>query len=666
MSARHLLVFDGPGILDTVQSWAIDPGDEVEIFPLTGVEETTARLEAELTGMGLTCSRPDISGLLASAAETSREWYLSFSASLANLTCPDGSPLAAFFAVDESVSAWWLSVISDKNPFKSRTINQLVQLEAVAQHILGRGFRSLAVHSSDSPLAECLAGLAGGRGLDFRDLAGTADAPAPRPWREHVRHLGSVARSLRNFYHSIHRHFPEEPDPGAEPVDLVLMTYYPNHNQSLAKAETYRDGFYRELQPALEQSGVNLAWLACYVPHAHIPFEKVVEQAHLHREAGSPLHFLYGFFEPGMIGRGMKEMIRLGRRFLTIESHLAGLHVRGDYPVYPLFRGDWTTSFLGYAGLEGLLLTWMYRAALAKLKPRQCLFLYEGNSHEKSIILARNSLGRDTRLLGYQCGAVSPMYLPYLLGPGQGLGMGGHRPPLPDVLLCNGPAPVEVLSRWNWPSGKLKIVEAVRQYSLRESLEWPAAEKRNVLLVLFSISLMEAKAHLRMVMEAFPEGCGVDVWFKPHPYMPVDELFRVAGLARETFPHRFVQGPVEPFLRQAKVVVGGETSVVIQALVGGCRVLNPLTPEWFNMSPCQDWTFPGVSLVGSARELRRKAEAIFAESDGPPPSKTERARILDFFFHLPSPGSPPVRFLEALGLGARIQAGHGASTPFSQ
>jgi len=632
---KSLLVYDAPLRLEALPE---QPEAERLVFPLREDSALLARVTAQLAAQGAPVVCLDSARVLEAVLDETRQAYVDFVGRLPDAPGPFGVPLARWLSGDRRGTLWWLGLVADKNPFKSTTLNRLAQQAAVARSLEESGAQALEVCLLDQALAESLEQLARSRNVAFRNLRPAALPPSPGPLAV-LRGLLRLARYFRGLMGQ-----PGHPLPAPGPNELTILTYFPNYDRAAASQGRYLDGYYRALQQALLQRPRPPAFLA--VNLTEDPAE--LDAARRLATADPPLTLLGAFFTPGM-ALGAALTLFLGHlRFRLAEGRIARLHVLGGANVYALFRHEWQASFSGYAGLAGLLYLRLFRAALRRLKPERCLFLYEGYALERALIMARDEASPRTRLLGYQHGTVSPMYTGYF--PGRGGCPEGA--PFPDELLCNGPAPLRLLLALGWPEGRLRLVEGLRYQHLRELARTPRAGRPRALLVLFSISPDESRALLASLCEAFGRAedlpPGLEIWLKPHPFLPPAGLAPEGGLP-EHFQLR--EEPLDELLPGAAAALSGETGAGLEAYAASAVLLCALSPGWMNMSPMRGRSAPGFATVCGAREFRDAVRAVLAGELAAPTPEQRLALVEDFFCQSGEAG-PLARFLEALDLDA--------------
>jgi surface carbohydrate biosynthesis protein (TIGR04326 family) len=289
-----------------------------------------------------------------------------------------------------------------------------------------------------------------------------------------------------------------------------------------------------------------------------------------------------------------------------------------------------------------------FQSVLSRTNAEKCVYLCEMTGWEKALICAKKATGSGISLYGYQHGTVSRMLLNYFNDPCEITGPGPYAMPQPDKIICNGRLPYDYMKESGWPEEKIPVVEAIRYNHLKKALEMKPNKKKDVILLAFSISAEESSAILTVACEALKNIGDREIWIKSHPFLDLKKVFKLSGISPEDLPFQFKEGPIEDFLVDARVVVSGESGVTIEALAFGCEVVIVNVPEWINMSPLRHVKTGMVTTAGSAEELKRAVDDVFAKEYRRETYAAEAGRIINDFFCLDEGSNIPSRFLKLL------------------
>lgn len=654
---RILFVFDGCLITKSLPK-RIKAGDIIYLFPLTSKSSVISEVIQKIKRSGCDCRILESARLINISAENLRGKYMRFVADFPKQFRHRSRDLKDIFAVDKQVSLWWFSRIAEKNTFKTDSFNRLAQFDAIVQIIKKEKIERIISGCQSEKLNNALYDYTRKNRINFRTCATKAINRFKRGIRE-AQKLPYLKHVIILLYFIINnlwrtREIKREIGPmrravGPEADPLLIFTCYPNIDEPAARSGVFKNKFYTRLQEALENNKQNIIWIAIY-EYFNIPFKKSLEYAKSFIKNGYAIYFVEEFNSLGAQVRAFFKMLKTGLRFLALQRRIRAAHDLGDYNIYPLFKDDWYSSFVGETGYSGVLHYYIFRDTFKRLRVRRCLYLCEMQSWEKALISARDAVDHTLLLLGYQSGTVSRMLLNYFNDPKEMAGDSRYAIPWPDKIICNGRLPYGYMKESGWPEERLSIVEAIRFIHFKKYRERKWEEKKNIVLLAFSISPEESSSILNVVYEAFKDRPEIEVWLQPHPSLRLQSVFELSGIPMKGQPFKINGGTLSDALLKARVVIAGESSVSIEAIACGCEVVIVNVPEWISMSPLKNIESGIVRSVSSPQELRTTIIDIFQNKQDSRLHAQEAEKIIGEFFYLNQESDAPQRFLSLLGV----------------
>ncbi len=657
---RTLILFDTECPL--IEKMTFSFQEEYCLFSLAALSSFEQTLQERMTRKGLIATVLSSAWFINESAQILRERYLRWIAEIPEQIQSDGKNFKELFAIDGQASLWWLSLVAEKNPYKSESFNQLAQLDAVVKTIEINQMTRVIVFGGSSKFNRALSVYCRRQKIGWQNHK--ADAARKKGWKrlfrefsgafflKHLLHLFVFSsifllRSLKikNILHRSQRK-------AATPGDLLIMTCYPSLDLTAAEAGMYRNKFFSSIQESLENQRQNVTWLAQYVPNNTTSFPKAFDYVKRFITDGHRIFFLEEAHSWRLHLRTILKLIGFGLKFRRLEKQIEKLHAWKGYGFYPLLRDDWYSSFAGTTGYLGMIYYALFQNHLKNIVTRQCLYLAELHAWEKALLLARDAVCPQMKCLGYQSGTVSRMTFNYFNDPREIHDQNRFPFPKPEIILCNGRLPYRYFRESGWKDEELKIVEATRYCYLKKYLNEGVPGKRSVVLIACSISPEESSSIGKFVYEAYRDDPQTEIWLKPHPFLPIEKLIEAMGVTQNGIPFKIKYDPIEELLREAKVVVVGESGVSIEALALGCEVMIVNGAEWINMSPLKDVRSSIVHTVNTPDELKSKISAILGKPYNAIYHKVEAVKIIDEFFYLNSATDEPRIFLEVMGVAS--------------
>lgn len=539
------------------------------------------------------------------------------------------------------VSGWWFSRFAEKNNIKEDLFLRLAQVMAI-DRILGESPYDACVAVLESPLLrQVLKTRVTRRGekMVYRKVKRKNLRPLLQCGRSVLDSFGTWAHvfhaSLKLFSFAwrcwfIKRTMGPVDKRALFPKGNILVTYYPYVDREAIIKKEFQNTYLLPLQRKLHALGQKINWLCIVVPFAQWTFQEAVCQAKRLAEAGEAIFFLFEFMSVRALGVCVYRWVRqtITSAFLSTCLDEAALLQGFQTPeIVPILRALWRKSFAGWVGLEGLLYFGLFSEMIKRFPEAvRCVYCSEMQAWENALNAAKRNEGWSVETIGFQHSAISKNHYFYFPSPEE-VRPRGHSTdlPLPDVMAVNGKIPFDYLSSLGFPH--LVRLEAIRQLSLSNVLRERPMRKGDspVLLLVGSYSLQESRSLLQLLLSTWHETPPCRIWFKPHPTLRGDKLLKECPILWPPDLWEVRLDPINELLREAWIVVGGESSVSINALAHGCKVIAPVLNDVAFMSPLDGFE-RYYEKVFNPDDLRKTVEQLLKKTE--PFIREEAARSL--------------------------------------
>ena len=599
---------------------------KVYIFPLTSKSSIVKEVANKFKRYGYLVQVLPSAAIINSRDKDVRDRYIKFVSDFPEKVCRAGKDLKKIFRVEKDLSLWWLSLIAEKNVYKSDSFNCLVQMESIVSEIFRREISEIIFSGRSRKLKKALSEVSEKNNIEFKSLPAKGKALPIELISEKVplliKHVfamtcRAVLMVLRTF--NVKKSFvfsSRKRKRSKADALLTIITPYPVFDEILARKGVFENKYFIHLQEALEKGNKQIAWISMYVRNRSVSFNESLRYAGSFLENGTAFFMLEEFNSFAGCIKAFWKMLASGTKFILLKRKIREASSFGNFNIYSLFEDDWYSSFVGSVGYYGLVSYYTFKNMLKTLNPKKCLYSCEMRAWEKALLAARDAAGSETFLFAYQAGTVSTMHLNFYNHSDELKQTDNYCLPKADKILCNGCRPYESMLGSGWPKEKIAVTEALRYTYLKKILEQDLSSlKRKVIILLLSIGQEESSSILSVSYEAFKDMEDVEVWIKPHPFLNLDKTFRMAGIDDKPSKFKIKEGPLKDFLPSAKIAVTGESSAAVEALAFGCRVLIVDVPEWINLSPLRFVDTEIVDTVSSSEELKQAAVDIFSRLD---------------------------------------------------
>ena len=532
-----------------------------------------------------------------------------------------GRRLVEHLELDAGLSYWWMTLLVEKSPWKTPSINDAIRLLALEEVVAQHSPATLRVVTADRRIRDAVADLCRNLGIvhEWHRPAGNTSRRTlkfadvyralPRP----VRALASLGR------HVVSRWPLRRADergwlqgPGARFFCSYFIHLDP---QSCNRGEFYSRQW-EGLPGMLSEAGFGTNWLQHYLPSSAVPDTTVALNWVRGFNRGQPpkaFHtFLDSYLSAGrvlrVLGRWLK-LILIGWRLRSIRGAFQPPGSR--LSLWPVMRADWRDCLSGPAAVINLLWIELFDAAL-RGAPRQALGLYvlEGQSWERAFIHAWRKYGHG-KLIGTAHSTVRFWDLRYFADPRTVRATGPCAMPQPDLTALNGKAAIDAFRSVEFPEASMVECEAVR-FGYLQGLGTRVSGRRSnggpVRVLILGDVMSASTDHLLSTLAAAVgmQTATMAYTVKPHPNCMVRP---------QDYPSLSLQvltDPLAGILRDFDVAcASNSTSAGLDAYLAGLPVVVMLDETELNVSPLRGQ--PGVRFVSTAQELAVALRAAAVE-----------------------------------------------------
>jgi len=592
---KILLLLTGKDKTDKILGGLIR--EDIEKVFLCPVEYDTEKLAEQLMSRlakekpGLKIEKVDFLKKFNSSSFELKQEYINFIHAASEREFIAGFNLKRYFVYpDQDLSAWWFSLVSEKNQYKSDaftffskilTILHLKKELNCGEIWLGKGCG--VIYSILAGLKQEIVIFPSGFKFNFQipQAAGIIFVEIMRVGN-FVLHLINKIFSIRKFKRS----FNNRKD-SFRNCDIACVTMFPFLDMKELNEGKFVNLAYGSLQAALNQyHKKGLIWLGMYTPinaynwGAALKCAKKVKE----NEIFYLLEEWLGFRD---LCRILMVYARLACRCLKNLGKYNSLFIYKDKTTglgidfWRIISKDFLSSFLGKMLIWEITNYEMFSKIVNDL-PQNSKILYFAEMHAwEKALNAACSKRKDIVRVGLQHTIVPLLLLNYFDHPDD---LGGQDyikySPAPNYLGCVGTVTRDLFSENRWPEEKLFVLGGFRFRGLKvkecNSDILSRGEKKSQIIVAFSISPQENKELLSLVSRAFNDKeINYKILLKSHPCYPVDSLVRTMGLKLNSRIFEFTDKPLQEVVPESKMMVVKESSSIFWAIYNKIPVIVP-------------------------------------------------------------------------------------------
>jgi len=525
----------------------------------------------------------------------------------------DGRSIRAHLQFWPDFSFWWMGLIPEKAPLRTRAIYAVFKLGALERLYKERDCEGIVYVGRDRALARTLRQWCKTLGHSYRHIAaGRRRAPPRRLSRRLPDPIQAVGYLLLKCWTRYRHHAGSKPK--RTPVvrdQATVITFFPNIDLERTEGGRFWSRYWEQLHGVLDSLPVVVNWVWLYVDSEQASYRQAIRLRNTCNRTG-PDKYRHILVDEFMTARALARAVATFARSCLAAVRLRGIraafHMKGSsLNFYPILASDWRASLCGVAAMDGALTLELFDEAARQLGPSVwTLFVWENQPWEHAAVVAWRRW-RNGRMFGVQHATLPPLDLRAFIDRRDITGPIPEQLPIPDLIAVNGQGSRSLLREAGFPEERLVATEALRYRHLGEARR-PRQRSVSTLLVLTGFRASETRRQLKLLDEAARHGALASyrrVIVKPHPVCAVEPLL---GELRATFPHEIVKEALAVVWDEADVVfAANSTSAVAEALCFGLPTAVCAPDDELNLSPA--FGVEGVPMVATAEALEAFLQA---------------------------------------------------------
>lgn len=484
---------------------------------------------------------------------------------------------------------WWLSSVSEKNPFISDVYLYFCYLET-CRRICSSENRDLIIVSESSYLSDALRENLTSLENTVVTVAGSCSVTLPEKIRAYS--LPSAKKMwfigtffFRIFLARLYCHHPiVRRNRPSEPPGICLHAF--TDDRSLSQADHYHHIYFRGLGPDLERANHPYFNLIDVLPTTSY-------LTAIRRILRYPEHcyLLEEFITIPDILRAL-WFVHSSGRFWNSGTTLAGIQMDR------ILDGEVKRDGSNTRREEARLRFYAGKRLSSQAHIRTFVYIFENHIWEKMFCQAFRRYSPATILIGYAHSIVNTLYTCYSVS-----SLEEDLLPGPDIIAVNGIRAKFVLEQSGFTRARIEVTGALRYQHLEKKPFMPKNHEKKMLLVALSAGINDSLELAHKVLSAFGNDRRVSIILKCHPTLP----FRLIASFLFPLPENacIKDEPVEILIRDADICFYSESTVCVEALAMGVPIVNVRSDHHVDMN-----IFEGIEGVPSVSTMEELQEVI--------------------------------------------------------
>ena len=519
--------------------------------------------------------------------------------------------IVEYLEIERGFSLWWMTLLAEKSPVKSKVPLDCLRLLAVNHFLLNQNQLSLELVSNNKNLAQALKQLCGSSKIKFT-WTYTNWQPSPYKLKNLYRKIPHILQAPIFLVRKVYSRWPLRKSNNINWFKghnvLFFFSYFFALDRKLCESGRFYSRQWEGLPDFLRRYGKKLNWIHHYSRSSVVPNTKTGNE-YLRRINANAIdeghhNFLDSFLTMDIIGKTITTWFSIVLRIFFIDRRLNNkISTCAKGWLWPLLNDDWKSSVFGTTAIQNILWFYLFDRAMSSLpKQNTGLYLCENQGWERALIYFWKKYGHGN-LIAVQHSAVRYWDLRYFDDPKIWDGNDILSQPHPDQIAINGPAAWKSFEDAYQPMEKMNEVEALRYLYLKKLVtDNNDHDKLNIqkkrILVLGDIVFTTTKSMLTL-LESISEYLkhGWQLTLKPHPANPV-KLEDYSKLDLE-----LTEEPLRQLLPYFQIAITSTyTTAALEAHSVGMPIITILDDNDFNTSPL--YGDKDISFVSTSVELK--------------------------------------------------------------
>lgn len=610
---KILIIFDGTvdmNICHELQIYSNKNDIAIDLFPLTSdwsiihSVESTLKLNFNPSNITLLDSASYVNQSVDDLQTNIHAW----SCNLGNHTIRNKKLKEWMLLPDKNISTWWFSLISEKNSLHDDAFLKIAQINAIHETLIRQNYSNCIVTLSDRKQAKILINLCLRLNINVRSTAAKTSSQGDHLLFSCGRAVITLCKWMAySCFIKLNLSSLKKRLKKANP--FLFVSYFPNVSAEDANKAKFQNKYAIPLQDKFRKLKIPISWILMPVQYNGYSFYSSIKLAKKFLKNDESIFILYEFFNAKIFIKSLLWWIRQVFISYFVFYMIDKRQLTGSLTCkesLPMIRHLWLISFADACGMRGIIYYLTFSELFKKMQvTTQCLYYCEMQAWEKALNAAKKIQSPAIKTWGFQHTAVTKNHFNYFYDPRETIQTEYNlNMPLPDLLLANGKRMYRLLFECNYPN--LHEVEAIRHLYLSNIIDQPRFEhkKNPVLLIAGSFDKVETKSLITMVHQAFPAADKFEIWFKGYPANPVEPLFNELNIHVEKAGYKIFHHDIASLLDAASIVFVPGSTVAVEALAYGCRVIVPLFVDVIQKNPLVG-TDAKYDLVSSVEEFKR-------------------------------------------------------------
>ena len=525
---------------------------------------------------------------------------------------------------------WWMSLVTEKSPFKSTKIFDCLRLLALEEIIITQDIKKLILHSNSKILAQAVSILCANLGISFlwQRIILKNEIKRINTLLDIYRLLPVQTRNFISFIKNLSSLWSLKKKNNTSwfsgEASLTIFSYFDIVEKIYLDKGIFRSGYWGSINNLIANIGKKANWVQIFSPSPVISSTSLglsaIKKFNKNTSENGFHVFLEGYLNFACFMRSCLNYLRLifsrwhwRNKYISVAFQPKGSSVS----LWPFLKNDWQSSICGLNAFQNFLFIELFDSVMADIpKQKKGLYLLENQNWERALVHAWRLHGHG-QLTGVVNTPVRYWDLRYFdnlsslkTASNSILSKLKLRP---DFIAVNGPSSLKFYLDDGYPPDELVPVEALRYENFSDlctkvkvlkkiDKNHKFADNGYDVLILGQILGSQTNSTLKCVDQAVATmNLRCNFTLKTHHNCPISiKDYPILNLKQ-------TNESLEKILHQFDlVIVAGSSASALDAYIAGSKVIVFLDPCDFNYSPLRG--YDDVMFVTNPGEMKEMLE----------------------------------------------------------
>jgi surface carbohydrate biosynthesis protein (TIGR04326 family) len=466
-----------------------------------------------------------------------RAEYLSFIYGFSQFEV-SGKRIVEHLEIEKGFSLWWMSLLAEKSPVKSNTVQTTLRLMAIRDLIKVLNPTKIELYSSNPNIAKSINKLCD---LHKSPFIFNRQKFSRGSWSimSIFKRLPHVVQGILVMINHIVKRWSlrciQRPAWFSGNSSIFIFSYFFNLDKQKSVLGEFYSRQWESFPEFLSKHNIKINWIHHYLSTPNEPNTSIARRwiSSFNKNKTDNVHFfLDSFLSVKVIIKSLNQWFKLVVKTIPLEKEMVRLLNNHQHEwLWPIIHKDWKSSVYGVAAMQNILWVNLFEKAMDTI-PKQKLGLYlcENLNWERAFIHFWKKHGHG-HLIAVPHSTIRYWDLRYFDDRRVWDSKDVLSQPIPDQIAVNGPLSWNTFKKANQPIDRMVKVEALRYLHLDKQKKYKllknktsANEKKKIKLLLLGDIVYETTDAMLKLLEFSHDLLKekYDLTFKPHPAKPIN------------------------------------------------------------------------------------------------------------------------------------------------